>query len=125
MSQSLRIVVADDDSEMLRYYIRMIPHLHHIVLGQATNGLEVVELCLGLHPDLAVSDISMPKLDGISAMERVQAEINIPFIFVSADDETDHRNRLKRGNVLKYLQKPVTHTQLLPALEVASAAVFA
>lgn len=125
MFQSLRIVVADDDSEMLQYYSRMIPHMHHVVLGQATNGLEVVELCLGLRPDLAVSDINMPKLDGISAMERVQTEINIPFIFVSADDESGHRNRLKRGNVLSYLQKPVTHTQLSSVLEVASAAVFA
>jgi response regulator NasT len=124
MSQSLRIVAADDDATMLLYYVRMIPHLGHRFLAGTSNGLELVEWALRSQPDLVISDICMPKLDGISAMERVQREADIPFIFVTADDQVDHHERLKRNRVLDYLQKPIRQADLSSAVEAASAAIF-
>lgn len=124
MCQPLRIVAADDDVTMLFYYVRMIPHMGHNLLAGVSNGLELVEWALRSHPDLVISDIRMPKLDGISAMERVQNEANIPFIFVTADDELDHHERLKRNRVLDYLQKPVKQAELSLAVESASTAIF-
>jgi CheY-like chemotaxis protein len=122
MSQPLRIVVADDDEDILHYYARMIPHLGHELLGNVNDGLALVDSCLSSVPDIAVSDVQMRKLDGISAMERVQREVNIPFIFVSADDEAKHCQRLNRANVLAYLQKPIRRKQLSAALEAAYSA---
>ena len=124
MPQQLRIVAADDDAAMLLYYLRIIPHMGHLLLAEASNGLELVEWALRSQPDLVISDICMPELDGISAMERVQSEADIPFIFVSADDELDHRPRLERNRVLDYLQKPVKQAELTSAVESASAAIF-
>ena len=124
MPQQLRIVAADDDATMLLYYLRMIPHLGHLLLGEASNGMELVEWALRSQPDLVISDICMPELDGISAMERVQSEADIPFIFVSADDQLDHRPRLERNRVLDYLQKPVKQAEFTSAVKSASAAIF-
>lgn len=124
MPQQLRIVAADDDATMLLYYLRMIPHLGHLLLGEASNGMELVEWALRSQPDLVISDICMPELDGISAMERVQSEADIPFIFVSADDQLDHRPRLERNRVLNYLQKPVKQAEFTSAVKSASAAIF-
>jgi CheY-like chemotaxis protein len=120
MAQPLRILVADDDAEMIRYYRRMIPHLGHVLLDAVGNGLELVQSCRGLRPDLVISDVRMPVLDGVSAMESVQREECIPFLFVTADDQTDHLPRLKHGYVLNYLQKPVGQSELSSALEAAS-----
>ena len=75
-------------------------------------------------PGAVISDIRMPRLDGLTAMERVQGEKDIPFIFVTADDESDHRNRLKQWHVLDYLQKPIRQTELSSAVASASAAIF-
>ena len=124
MPQQLRIVAADDDATMLLYYLRMIPHLGHLLLGEASNGMELVEWALRSQPDLVISDICMPELDGISAMECVQSQADIPFIFVSADDELDHRPRLERNRVLNYLQKPVKQAEFTSAVKSASAAIF-
>lgn len=119
MTQPLRILVADDDAEMIHYYGRMIPHLGHEVLAAVSNGLELVQSCHGLHPDLVISDIRMPVLDGIAAMEFVQRDQCTPFVFVTADDEADHLPRLKNGYVLDYLQKPVGQSEISAALETA------
>ena len=124
MSQQLRIVAADDDPTMLLYYVKIIPHIGHLLLAGVNNGLELVEWTLRSHPDLVISDIRMPKLDGISAMERVQREADIPFIFVTADDELSHQQRLKRNHVLNYLQKPVRQAELSSAVKSASADIF-
>ncbi len=124
MSQPLRIVAADDDATMLLYYVKMIPHMGHLLLAGVNNGLELVEWTLRSHPDLVITDIRMPKLDGISAMERVQSEADIPFIFVTADDELDHHEQLMRKRVLNYLQKPIKQAELSSAVESASAAIF-
>ena len=107
MIQPLRILVADDDAEMTHYYGRIIPHLGHVFLAAVGNGLELVESCQTLRPSLVISDIRMPELDGLSAMESVQDLACIPFIFVTAENKTDHLPRLKRGHVLGYLQKPI------------------
>ncbi len=112
MHHTLRIVAADDDAAMLLYYVRIIPHLGHRMLAAAPNGMELVEWALRSHPDLIISDIRMPELDGISAMELVQREADIPFIFVTADDKLTHQERLKQHRVLDYLQKPVKQGEL-------------
>jgi response regulator NasT len=124
MSQPLRIVAADDDATMLLYYVRIIPHMGHCLLAGVSDGLELVERALRSHPDLVISDIRMPTLDGISAMERVQSRADIPFIFVTADDELSHYERLKRNRVLDYLQKPVKQAELSSAFESASDVIF-
>ena len=124
MSHRLRIVAADDDPTMLYYYVKMIPHMGHFLLAEASNGLELVEWTLRSHPDLVVTDIRMPALDGISAMERVQREADIPFLFVTADDENDHVEELKRNRVIDYLQKPVGGEELSTAFTMASEAIF-
>ena len=117
MTQPLRILVADDDAEMTEYYGRIIPALGHVILAAVDNGLELVDACRGLRPSLVISDIRMPELDGLSAMESVQHRCCIPFIFVTAENPTDHCSRLRRGHVLKYLQKPVRRTELASALK--------
>lgn len=124
MPPPLRIVAADDDPAMLHYYIKIIPHIGHRLLAVAKNGVELVEFAYQSHPDLVISDIRMPKLDGLMAMEHVQSAEDIPFIFVTADDESDHHERLKRWNVMDYLQKPIRQTELASAVTSAAAAIF-
>jgi CheY-like chemotaxis protein len=119
LPKPLRIVVADDDAELLEYYAQLVPHLGYVLLAQASNGLDLVDSCRGCRPDLVVTDIQMPGLDGISAMRVVQGETDIPFILVSADDLQHHRQSIAQSQVLSYLQKPVQQHQLATALQAA------
>ena len=63
----LRIVVADDEPRMQDYFRKVLPLLGHDVVGVATTGRELVEQCQALNPDLVITDVKMPDMDGIEA----------------------------------------------------------
>jgi len=87
---SIRVVLADDDQaylESLRALIDGQPEL--TVVGTAADGLELVELVGRAEPDAAVIDLHMPRLDGISAIERIRRERpSICLIALTGDDDT-------------------------------------
>jgi response regulator NasT len=71
MSQPLQIAVADDEPDMRDYFRKILPHLGHAVVAVAENGRELVEQCKALRPDLVITDIKMPDMDGIDAAVRI------------------------------------------------------
>jgi response regulator NasT len=67
MIRALRIAVADDESDVRDDFRRILPRLGHQVVAVARTGRELVEQCRATRPDLVISDIKMPDLDGIEA----------------------------------------------------------
>ena len=63
---TLRIAVADDEGDMRNYYQKVLSRLGHQVVV-AENGRALVDACKANHPDLVITDIRMPELDGIDA----------------------------------------------------------
>ena len=84
MTQALRILVADDEPDMQQYFRKILPRLGHQVIGVADNGRMLVEQCRLLQPDLVITDIKMPELDGIEAAVQIYRERPVPVILVSA-----------------------------------------
>ena len=82
MNQSLRIVVADDEPDMREYFQKILPRLGHQVVGVAQDGRSLVEHCRRLRPDLVITDIKMPDLDGIDAATQIYQERPLPVILV-------------------------------------------
>src|SRR5215218_690000 len=70
-----RLLLADDH-ELVRAGLRhMLSREQDLeVVGEATNGLEAVELCRRLKPDLVLMDVRMPQMDGLKAMRTIKAE---------------------------------------------------
>ena len=123
LSRPFRIVIADDEADMLRYYQTTLTSLGHDVIAQAENGQQLVEHCRTMQPELVISDIIMPELDGLSAMERVQTQYAIPFILVTAYFDKQSLERARKHNVLSYLVKPIKRAHLVSALAVAGKVV--
>jgi two-component system chemotaxis response regulator CheY len=69
-----RVLIADDASFMRQMIREIIEQEGHEVVGEATNGVEAVELFKELAPDLVTMDIVMPKRSGIDAVKRILAE---------------------------------------------------
>ncbi len=67
MNRRLRIAVADDEPDMRDYYRTMLPMLGHEVVAACSNGAELVQSCQELRPELVITDIKMPDMDGIDA----------------------------------------------------------
>jgi len=119
MNRPLRIVVADDEPDMLQYLETTLPLLGHQVVASARTGSELVEQCRATRPDLVITDIKMPGLDGIDAVVQSFREAPAPVILVSGYQTPDLIERAGADCVFAYLVKPIKEGDLGPAIAVA------
>lgn len=114
------ILIVDDDRLILTGLADGLQERGYVVYKAAT-GEEAVALANTAQPDLVLMDICLPGITGIEAARRIQEKANVPVIFLSAtDDEEVVRVAIALGSI-SYLVKPITITQLVPAIENALA----
>jgi len=119
MTQSLRIAIADDEPDMREYFQKILPTLGHTVVSAAATGKELVQHC-GKHlPDLVISDIKMPDMDGIDAAVEIYQQHAVPVILVSAYHDASLIERAESDHILAYLVKPIKQADLEPAIGLA------
>lgn len=116
---SLRIAVADDESDMRDYLQETLAALGHRVVVAAADGAELLAACRELKPDLVITDIRMPRLDGIEASVALCVDQPIPVILVSAYHDDELIERAVRDHVLAYLVKPIKQADLETAMALA------
>jgi response regulator NasT len=119
MKRTLRIAVADDEPRMRDWFRRILPLLGHEVVSVAETGRELVEQCRAAKPDLIITDIKMPDMDGIDAASEIYREQAIPVILVSAYHDPELIERAEAHHVMAYLVKPVKQAHLEPAIALA------
>ncbi len=119
MTRPLRIAVADDEPDMRDYFARILPLLGHRVVVTAGNGEELVAGCRASRPDLVITDIKMPDVDGIEAATRLYGELPVPVILVSAYHDADLIRRAEADHIMAYLVKPIKQADLEPAIALA------
>jgi response regulator NasT len=115
---ALRIVAADGDPAMCRFYQQALPALgHHVCV--TGSGRRAVELCRLDPPDLVITEMNLPDLDGLVVAGEVCRHRPVPFIVVSGRSELDFIQRAPSGLILAYLVKPITQQTLGPSIAVA------
>lgn len=119
MTQSLRIAVADDEPDMRDYFQKALSRLGHKVVAVAQDGKELLEKCRAAAPDLVITDIKMPDMDGIDAASALYREKPVPVILVSAFHDHVLIERAEGDHVLGYLVKPIKQADLAPAIALA------
>jgi AmiR/NasT family two-component response regulator len=119
MTNPLRIVVADDELDMRDYFRKILPRLGLTVVAAAETGAELIDLCRTHWPDLVITDIKMPGLDGIDAARKIYEEMPTPFILVSAYSDSKLIERAEADHILSYLVKPIKQSDLETAIGLA------
>jgi len=119
MTPSLRIVVADDERDMRDYFHKILPRLGHTVVAAAETGEQLVDFCRFYRPDLVITDIKMPDMDGIDAATKLYVERPIPVILVSAYSDAKLIERAEADHIMAYLVKPIKQSDLEPAIGLA------
>ncbi|CAN2195360.1 AmiR Response regulator with putative antiterminator output domain [Candidatus Nanopelagicaceae bacterium] len=114
---AVRILVAEDEALIRMDLVEMLQEAGYEVVAQATNGEEAIALATEHKPDLAILDVKMPVLDGISAAEKI---ISIaPVLMLTAFSQRELVERARDAGVMAYVVKPFTIGDLIPAIEIA------
>jgi response regulator NasT len=119
MTEALKIAIADDEPDVRDYYQRVLPRLGHQLVAAARTGRELVERCRAERPDLIITDIKMPDMDGIQAAEEISRDGPIPVILVSAYHRPQLFERASGDHILAYLVKPTKQADLEAAIAIA------
>ena len=115
----LKIAVADDEPRMREYYREILARLGHQVTCAAASGLELVEGCRAAPPDLVITDIKMPELDGIEVAIELSHDEPVPIILVSAYHDDQLLERARAGHIFGFLVKPIKQDDLRTAIAIA------
>ena len=114
-----RVVVAEDEALIRMDIVEVLREAGYDVVGEASDGENAIELTRELKPDLVVMDITMPKMDGLSAAEIIGRERLAPVVMLTAFAQPEFVARANEAGTIAYVVKPFTPERLLPQLEIA------
>ena len=105
-----RIILVDDEEEVRQSIIRKInwTEAGFQVVGDAENGEDAMEKVEALEPDLILTDIRMPYMDGLTLAEKVRQKYpSIKIVIFSGYDDFEYAKQAIKLNVTEYILKPV------------------
>ena len=115
----LRILIAEDDPLVAVTLSDQLAELGHTVVAVASDGREAIEMATRERPELALLDIKMPNVDGISAAEAIAAQLDIPMLMLTAYSDRPLVLRAAEAGALGYLLKPVSAEELAANINLA------
>ena len=115
--KKVRILVAEDETIIRLDLVEMLTEAGYEVIAQAENGAVAVELAKLHKPDLAILDVKMPEMDGITAAEQIISLA--PVLMLTAFSQRELVERARDAGVMAYVVKPFSINDLVPAIEIA------
>ena len=116
-NKKVRILVAEDETIIRLDLVEMLTEAGYEVIAQAENGAVAVELAKQHKPDLAILDVKMPEMDGITAAEQII--LLAPVLMLTAFSQRELVERARDAGVMAYVVKPFSINDLVPAIEIA------
>jgi DNA-binding NarL/FixJ family response regulator len=117
-NEPMRVIVADDDPFARRMIKESLQRAGIVVVAEAHNGQQAVELALFYRPDVVLMDVVMPELDGISATRRIVKDLPEQLIVMLTSSDEDEMGFVGlRAGAVGYLSKDVDVDKLPQALE--------
>lgn len=115
----MRIVIAEDEPKSREGLINIIHRFtDYEIVGVADDGIEGLELVLKMKPDLVISDIKMPGLDGLGMLEKIkEKQMDVQAVLLTGYSEFEYARKALRLQVVEYILKPLEIDQFLSVLK--------
>ena len=117
--QQRKVLVVDDSRSILKVVAHELAD-NGFIAQTAENGKKALEMIIAERPDLILSDINMPMMDGFELCKAVKADpelATIPFVVMSTNDDRSHMDRMIQYGAAGYLVKPFSINQLVVLIE--------
>ncbi len=114
-------VIAEDEALIRLDLVSMLQDSGIEVLAAVADGRAAINAVETFKPDVALLDIAMPELDGITAASEITSQKICPVVMITAYSQVELVERAANAGAMGYLVKPVNPANLLPAIEVAIA----
>lgn len=117
-SDPVRVVIADDH-DLARAGLRsMLARERDVeIVGEAVNGQEAVSLCRRLQPDLLLTDVRMPELDGLAVTRAIkERQPQISVIIVTMHEDPEYLFEALKAGAAGYLLKGASHREIVTAV---------
>ena len=113
MGKRLNILIVDDSLIMRKNLIRNLDILGHKVIAEAQDGQQGIDSYVSSNPDLVTMDITMPRMDGITAVKKIK-EINVEanIVMVTSHGQESMVMAALKAGAKGYIMKPVTPDKL-------------
>lgn len=113
-----KILLCDDAAFMRISLTKILKSAGHEIVGEAADGLEVIEKYKQLHPDIVLMDITMPKLDGIEATKQIREyDPNAGIIMVSAMGQQDKVFSAIKAGATDFIVKPFQSEHIVACIK--------
>ncbi|SHJ45014.1 two-component system, response regulator YesN [Anaerocolumna jejuensis DSM 15929] len=115
-----KVIVVDDEPSALDHICTIIKNKNpeYEVIGTADNGLEALEMTRSLEPDLVISDVRMPLMDGIKLVSEIKNELPEIFtIIVSGYQDFEYAKGAIQSGTYDYILKPILPSNMKMVLE--------
>lgn len=117
-----RLIIADDEPIIRTDLRKILEEYGFLIVGEATDGFDAIEICRKNKPDLVLMDVNMPFLDGINAAGLIMNEnLALSVVLLSENSDSETIQRAKEVGVMGYLVKPIDKIMLLTSIEIAIA----
>ncbi|MBI1844828.1 MAG: response regulator [Actinobacteria bacterium] len=116
---TVRVVIAEDEAIIRLDLKETLQEEGYEVVGETGRGDDAVTLVKELKPDIAILDIKMPGMDGLSAAREITAERHAAVLILTAFSQRDLIERARDAGAMAYLVKPFQRSELIPAVELA------
>ena len=116
----LKVLIVEDEIRIREGLGKLLSRSggRYDVVMEAGNGVEGLQAILQLKPDIVITDIRMPDMDGLEMLEQmVQAGIHTKAIVLSAFSEFEYARSAMKLGVTEYLLKPIAYNELMQSLE--------
>ncbi|NMC80849.1 MAG: response regulator, partial [Chloroflexi bacterium] len=109
----MALILVVDDEKLYQHLLKVNLEKEGYNIITADNGEDALELVSNRSPDLVILDVLMPRLDGISACERIRQFSSVPIIFLTARSEEQERVRGLNVGADDYVVKPFSATEMI------------
>jgi len=118
----MRTILICDDEPVIRMNLkRMLVDLGFEEVLECGDGKSAVEMALASFPDMAVLDVAMPNMDGITAAAEIKKKLKIPIMLLTNCCDAQTVKRAAENGIAAFLTKPLRQQDLIPAMEIAMA----